>query len=91
MLDPATLGVLVPIFALAIPIVAILTAHQRRMAEIIHSRQPVNNMEVDALRQEIQQLRAMVNQQAIAMDDMRSRAAGQQPGQAGIQDRLGAS
>jgi hypothetical protein len=33
-MGPATLGVLIPIFALMIPIVAIWTKHQQKMAEM---------------------------------------------------------
>lgn len=74
MLNPAILGTLIPIVALTIPIVAILTAHQRKMAEIIHqNRQPSG--EIDALRHEIRELRSLVHQQSISLDDIRSRQA----------------
>lgn len=33
-MNPATLGVLIPIIALLIPIVAVWTRHQQRMAEL---------------------------------------------------------
>jgi guanylate kinase len=66
------LGIMIPIIALCIPIVAILTAHQRKMAELIHSRQGEN---VDALRgrlaqmeMEMQEMRDRVNTAAIAND-----------------------
>jgi len=54
----------------AIPITAILTAHQRRMAEIIHQGGG-NNAEVIArLAAELAELRNLVHQQSIALDDM---------------------
>lgn len=72
MLNPGTIAILVPIVALMIPIVAILTTHQRRMAEIIHSNQQnqLPNPEVESLRQEIRELKSLVHQQAIAVDNL---------------------
>ena len=70
---------LIPIVAIvctfSIPVVAILVHHQRRMAELIHqnhvkANQP--NAEVAALRQEVAQLRQLMHEQAIALDDIRS-------------------
>lgn len=61
-----------------IPIVAILTNHQQKMAKLIHGGQNENNMnaallnELQAMRTEVAQLREVVNQQALAVDDMRS-------------------
>lgn len=52
-----------------IPIVAILTYHQRKMAEIMHARVPHNPAQIDELRREMQQLKEIVAQQAIQMDD----------------------
>ena len=73
---------LVPIFAImmvfGIPIVAILTAHQRKMAELIHGRQEQSNnlsplvQEVQNLRQEVFELRQRVNEQQIDLDDVKS-------------------
>ena len=55
----------------AIPIIAILTAHQRKMAEIIHGSQrqqmAVNN---DVVASEIRDLKQAVNQQTIALDSL---------------------
>jgi hypothetical protein len=50
-----------------IPIVAILSQHQQKMASILHSGQN-NNGEIEALRREIQELKQLVHQQAIAVD-----------------------
>ena len=64
---------LVPVTALMIPIVAILTAHQRRMAEIIHSNHGAQPGEIEALRHEIHELKQIVHQQAIALDNYTTR------------------
>lgn len=60
-----------------IPVVAILTHHQRKMAELIHGRHNASeDQRVAALLSELQQMRAemgvlrdRVNAQAIASDD----------------------
>ncbi|MCE9557482.1 MAG: hypothetical protein K8R88_00880 [Armatimonadetes bacterium] len=62
---------------LGIPIIAILTAHQRKMAELMHSRgQEQNNpqlaYELQMLRDEVRGLRDQVNQQALAVDSFRN-------------------
>ena len=66
---PFMLGVIM----LITPIVAILTSHQRKMAEIIHGRNRVDAMpsatEVQ-LAGEVARLRDIVAQQAIAIDNM---------------------
>lgn len=87
---PDTLALLIPIVAVMIPIIALLTAHQRKMAEIIHSNNPAQNAEVDALRQEVRELRTLVNQQTISLDDMRRSQIAAAPPQTDVQNRLGA-
>ncbi|MBL8049244.1 MAG: hypothetical protein JNJ45_11255 [Chthonomonas sp.] len=57
-----------------IPIVAILTGHQRKMAEIMRGNQTVDNSahlarEFQMLREEVRTLRDQVNRQALALDD----------------------
>ena len=53
----------------SVPIVWILTVHQRRMAEIIHrGRGQANDSE--ALANELRELRQAVHQQTIAMDSL---------------------
>lgn len=85
MLTPQSLVFLVPILALMIPIVAILAAHQRKMAEIVHqsARGHESSQEIAALRQEIQELKALVHQQAIVLDDAKSSRA------SSLENRLG--
>lgn len=67
---------LIPIMALGIPIVAILTKHQRDMAEIFNRRnqgQENNQHEIVALRQEMSELRELLHRQTIALDSLASR------------------
>ncbi len=63
--------ILVPVCALMIPIIAILSSHQQKMAEIIHRNQTaeIPSSDIAELRQEIQALKEIVHQQAIALDD----------------------
>lgn len=63
---------LIPIIIFMIPIIAILTNHQRRMAELIHgNRQHSGNAgEIDALRREVQELKEIVHQQTLAIDNI---------------------
>lgn len=69
-------AIAVPMGAFMIPIVAILTTHQRRMAELIHGKDgqyaSQANLEIQALRQEVSELRQLVHQQTIAMDGLMS-------------------
>ena len=63
----------IPILALMIPLVAILVRHQQKMAEIIHSGSGSNTAaQVEALRQEVAQLKQLVHQQMIALDSATS-------------------
>lgn len=56
-----------------IPIVAILTTHQQRMAKIIHGEG--GSADTNRLRAEIAELRERLNEQALALDDLRSRSS----------------
>lgn len=65
--------IVIPLFSIAvvfgIPIAAILTHHQRKMAEIIHrGRGPMEASEVHALRVEVAQLRDRLNEQTLLLD-----------------------
>jgi hypothetical protein len=68
----------IPIVIFMIPIIAILTSHQRKMAELLHgSRQ--NNLpspEVEMLRREVQELKQIVHQQTIAIDNLKQLPSG---------------
>jgi prephenate dehydrogenase len=68
-----TLALLIPILIFLLPIVAVLTQHQRKMAEIIHANKGANTGDLDALREEVARLRELVEQQTIALDNLSSR------------------
>lgn len=61
---------LVPALALMIPIVALLTYHQRKMAEIVHGTgaTPAVLDEIRQLRSEIREMKMQMHQQAIVVD-----------------------
>ena len=67
------LPIFIPIIALIIPVVAILTKHQQKMAELMRqSPQAAPSPEVHALRQEVAQMRQLMNDQMLALDQIRS-------------------
>lgn len=70
-MDGDVAGMVACIAFFSIPIVAILTSHQRKMAQIIHGshREQANN---EAVLQEIQQLKQVVYQQSIDLDSLKS-------------------
>ncbi len=77
------LGLSIPILALLIPIVVILTTHQRKMAEIIHKggdQLPGALAEIHSLRMEVRELRERINQQTIALDGFISSSSIQRSG-----------
>lgn len=87
------MGILIPIVALMIPIVAILTMHQRKMAEMMRQSHPQGNPhELAELRRDVQQLKEIVSQQAIQMDDFlanQRKLAAPPPTPSELQNRLG--
>lgn len=92
-----TIAIGIPILVLMIPIVAILTSHQRKMAEIIHGRSgqtppqgmPTSNPEIAALRAEVYELKQMVQSQLIAMDSLQTARQSTPPPTPSIEQRLG--
>lgn len=63
-----------------IPIVAILTSHQRKMAEIIHGRQqqqlghdPLAAQRMSAIEHELAEVKELLKSQTIALDNLASR------------------
>lgn len=77
---PNILGDLIPIVAIvatfSIPVVAILTYHQRKMTELIHGRvnqQQAAQLESQRIESEMRELRQLVHQQTIAIDDVRKK------------------
>lgn len=73
----AFMALSIPLLALLIPIVAILVHHQQKMAQIMRGSDPNTFAAIDALRREVADLRQLVGQQSIALDDLR-RSAGVQ-------------
>lgn len=73
-------ALLIPITIFMIPIIAILTGHQRKMAEIVHRNQgnanPQTLAETAQMREEMRQLRELMNQQTIAIDNLRDEFRG---------------
>lgn len=71
-------ALIIPFLIFMIPIIAILTNHQQKMAKLIHGNQGENQVngailqELQALRAEVAHLKEIVNQQALAVDDLRS-------------------
>ena len=69
------IAVVAIVMVFGIPIVAILTHHQRKMAELIHRNHaevnPIVVEEVNRLREEVSQLRSQLNETTIALDDAR--------------------
>ncbi len=61
---------MIVITALMIPITAILTYHQRKMAEIVHGKgaTPAVINDLENLRREVHEMRHLLHQQTIALD-----------------------
>ncbi len=55
----------------AVPVIAVLTKHQQKMTELIHRNQTPPIPVRDNLRSEIAELKDLVAQQAIALDNLR--------------------
>jgi hypothetical protein len=69
----AVMALLIPITIFMIPIIAILTNHQRKMAELMRHQHPqANPNELLEMRREMQELKQLVAQQTIQMDDFLS-------------------
>lgn len=90
---PGSIAVMIPIVALLIPIVVILTKHQIKMTALIHGRTIDANDNIVAttstngqsqLTEEVRQLRELMHQQAIALDNLRDEVRGSNS----VQDRI---
>jgi hypothetical protein len=64
------IALMIPILALTIPIVAILSKHQQSMAELLNSRRQGEGQDIEAMRRELSELKSLVHQQAIAIDNL---------------------
>ena len=85
MFEPETLFILIPIVALLIPIVSILTRHQRSMAELIHGSHHAQQSQAAAaetqeLRAEMASLRESVNTMIVQRDGLPSNGLNPQLG-----------
>ena len=75
------------VLPLGIGLIAILTEHQRKMAEILHqSRGSADAERLHALERQISELTALVHQQTIAIDSLTSRSL---PTNDRVEQRLG--
>jgi|SRR5579862_8085904 len=74
-LEPWMVGMMIPMLALTIPIVALFQSHQQKMAEIIHGRKhkEMVQAELDEMRSEINQLRSSLATQALALEGLAQR------------------
>lgn len=63
-------AIIVPTVIFMIPIVAILTRHQQKMAELLHGKGAGTQPEVDALRREVAELKTILHQQTMMLDEI---------------------
>jgi len=63
------IALMIPIVALLIPIVAIMSSHQQKMAMMFRTN-AASDGELQQLRMEIQELKSLVHQQALMMDNI---------------------
>lgn len=69
-IDGETLALFIPILALIIPIVAILTKHQQQMAAILNKQGNAETEDVAQLRRELSEVKALLQNQTIALDNL---------------------
>jgi hypothetical protein len=85
-------GIVACLSVMIVPVIWILTAHQRKMALIIHGahrEQAASTSNNDALAAEVRDLKQLVYQQAIAVDMMSTKLDNALA--SGIQNRLSGS
>lgn len=69
--NPAVIALFIPILIFSIPIIAILTAHQRKMAELFAQQNQIGNSpELAEVRRDLAELKSLVHQQSIAIDNL---------------------
>ena len=73
--------------ALIVPIVSMLIKHQQQMAKLLGGQSNQSLGETAALREELQQLRGIVHQQSILLDDLQRKSLTETPPR--FQERAG--
>ena len=70
---PEQLVFFIPILIFLIPIIAILTSHQQKMASMIHGRQveSTDNNRTQGLEDEVRRLQATVNSLTLTVESLR--------------------
>jgi hypothetical protein len=89
LMDPGVIALFIPMVAICIPIVVVLTKHQQKMAEIIHGRAQREQIESEfaALRNEVSELRMQLGTVTLALDSVHQTQ--KKLGDDAIQQRLG--
>lgn len=77
------------IMVMMIKIVKVFTQHQQKMAEILN-RSAADQSEISVLRKELYDLKALVNDQVIAVDGRRSMSVSGPPPAPNLSERLSA-
>ncbi|MBS1725921.1 MAG: hypothetical protein JST51_04315 [Armatimonadetes bacterium] len=85
-IEPWQMALMVPIIIFMIPIVAILTSHQRKMAELMHGSRESSlpSAEIDELRRQIANLQSTVSALTISVDNLKDEVRSGQ----NVQDRI---
>lgn len=86
-IEPWQMALMIPIIIFMIPIVAILTTHQRKMAELMQKNPQVNpqtESEMSVLRKDIARLSETVTALTLNVEDLKDEVRGG----SGIQERI---
>jgi hypothetical protein len=72
---PFNPALLIPVLIFMIPIIAILTNHQQKMAQLIHNNQrnSQQDAEMAALKEEVRIMRETMMQQTLLLESLNSR------------------
>jgi len=91
MFGPDQMALMIPLLIFAIPIIAILTGHQQKMAQIMREQNQgaVDHTQLEMLRRELAELKQIVHQQSIAIDNLANASARVTPMEDQLQDRIG--
>lgn len=79
--------VLIVGICMLVPIIKVLVSHQQKMTELLHRQnQPASLPDAARLEQEIRELKSLVHQQAIALDNLSAKIDGSA---SAVQERVG--